>query len=339
MADGTAMRAPRVDPAGRPLEGRARQAALAGGILCAWLVAIVAIAPVMAGASPALRSGALTVLSALIWLVTEDVGGRRGRVWPASALAIAGSLSLGFAAVSAVPGLRAAPPADVVAVISGGAAVGMAAFLFRFRLPGLVSPVITFSLVALFLAVVGADGIGRVEGLSARGVLAALIDTPWIAALAGLAGAAAVAFARRLDFGTDDFGLASARPLHVVGAGVAALVAGRAAAALPAGLDLAALAAIWAVAFLWALRINRVAVLVAIHLGIGKPLVLAVAAPLGLAPGPAGWTALFVAALLADLALWLPLHQRSVARGWTLGPGGRPPRPRPGWIWRYWPYA
>jgi hypothetical protein len=339
MADGTTMRAPRVDPAGRPLEGRARQAALAGGILAAWLAAIVALAPLMAGAPPSLRSATLAVLSALIWLVTEDVGGRRGLVWPASALAIAGSLSLGFAAVSAVPGLRAAPPAETVAIISGGAAVGMAAFLFRFRLPGLVSPVITFSLVALFLAVMGTDGLGRVEGLSARGVLAALIDVPWVAALAGLAGAAGVAFARRLDFGKDDFGLASARPLHVVGAGVAALVAGRAAAVLPAGLDLAALAAIWAAAFLWALRINRVAVLVAIHLGSGKPLVLAVAAPLGLMPGPAGWTALFVGALLADLALWLPLHRMSVARGWTLGPGGRPPRPRAGWLWRYWPYA
>ncbi len=258
-------------------------------------------------------------------------------VWPASALAIAGALSLGFAAVSALPGPHT--PAGATALIAGTAAAGMAAFLFRFRLPGLVSPVITFCIVALFLTVTGPEGLGRVEGLSARGILAALIDRPEVAALAGLAGAAAMAIARRLDFHADDFALASARPLHVVGAGVAALVAGRAAATLPAAAALPVLLAMWAAAFLWGLRINRVAVLVAIHLGLGKSLVLAVAGPLGLHPGRETWPVLFLVTLVADLALWLPLHQMSLARGWILGPGGRPPRPRSGWIWHYWPYA
>ena len=337
MAEGTM--APRVDAAGRPLEGRARQAALAGAILVLWLAAVAALGPLTAGAAPALRPAGLVALSALIWLVTAEIGGRRGLVWPASALAIAGSLSLGFAAVTAMPGAQGAPPTMAVGIISGTAAVAMAAFLARFRLPGLVSPVITFCIVAIFLTVTGADGLGRVEGLSARGVLAALIDDPRVAGLAGLAGVAAMAVARRLDFGRDDFGLASARPLHVVGAGVAALVAGRAAAALPSGADAAALAALWVLAWPWGLRINRIAVLVAIHLAIGKPLVLSVLAPVGIVPGPAGWTALFAAALIVSLALWLPLHQMSVAHGWTLGPGGRPPRPRAGWMWRYWPYA
>lgn len=336
MANGEAIRAHRVDAAGRPLEGRARQAALAVAIILGWLGTISALFPLTEGTG-ASRAVSLAFLAALTWLATEYAGTRRGLVWPASALAIAGALSLGFAAEAALPGPRA--PADAIALIAGTAAAGMAAFLFRFRLPGLVSPVITFCIVALFLTVMGTDRLGRVEGLSARGILAALIDRPQVAAVAGLAGLAAIGLARRLDFGTDDFGLASARPLHVVGAGVAALVAGREVALLPAPLDLAVLLAIWAVAFAWGLRINRVAVLVAIHLGIGKPLVMSLAAPMGLHLGPRAWTALFVATLFADLALWLPLHQMSLARGWTLGPGGRAPRPRAGWMWRYWPYA
>lgn len=339
MSDRATARAARVDAAGRPLEGRARQAILAGGIISTWLATMGALGPLTDGTAPAVRPACLALLAAGAWLAAEHLGRRRGLVWPASALAIAGSLSLAIAAVTALPRLQGAPPAATVAVISGVASLSMSAFLFRFRLPGLVSPVITFAIVAIFLSVTGAEGLGRVEGLSARGVLAALIDNPLAAGLVGLAGLYAVRVARRLDFGTDDFGLASARPLHVVGAGVAALVAGRAAAALPAGLDAAVLGAIWAGAFLWALRINRVAVLVAIHLGIGKPLALSVLAPLGIQPGWEAWTALFTGALLADLALWLPLHQMSLARGWTLGPGGRPPRPRAGWVWRYWPYA
>ena len=43
--------------------------------------------------------------------------------------------------------------------------------------------------------------------------------------------------------------------------------------------------------------------------------------------------------LIADLVLWFRLHKFWLDRGWILGPGGRIPRPRKGWMWRYWPYA
>ena len=46
-------------------------------------------------------------------------------------------------------------PAPAAGVLTGAGP----AFLFRFRLPGLVSPVITFCIVALFLSVMGSDGL------------------------------------------------------------------------------------------------------------------------------------------------------------------------------------
>lgn len=339
MNDMPVIRAPRYDAAGRPLEGRRRQAVLALAIVAGWVVAMAALLALTAGGGAAVRVGSLGALAVAIWIATEWVGTRRGLVWPASALAVSGALTLGYLAIAAAPPAAKATPAAAVAVIAGTAAAGMAAYLVRFRLPGLVSPMITFSIAAAFLAVLGPDGLSRVEGLSARGILAALIGTPEVAGPTGLAALAAMFWARRLDLRGGEFGIASARPLHLIGAGVAALVAGRAAGALPWAAELAVLVALSVAAFAWAIRINRVGVLLAIHLAIGKPLALAVLAPAGVVPGWQGWTALFLAAIVADLALWLPLHQMSLARGWTLGPGGRAPRPRAGWIWRYWPYA
>ena len=33
------------------------------------------------------------------------------------------------------------------------------------------------------------------------------------------------------------------------------------------------------------------------------------------------------------------VYVEPLRNGWTLGPGGRIPEERPGWAWRYWPYA
>ncbi|MEL6998209.1 MAG: hypothetical protein AAFP68_08090, partial [Pseudomonadota bacterium] len=103
--------------------------------------------------------------------------------------------------------------------------------------------------------------------------------------------------------------------------------------------DIVLLLTVWIAAFYWALRINRVAVLCAVHLALMKPLILAVTAPTGWRPDIADWTAIILIILAFDLAVWPRVHRLSLSHGWTLGPGGRVPRERDGWVWRYWPYA
>ena len=266
------------------------------------------------------------------WLGAEAIGTWRAQIWPASALAIAGSMSLGFGVSMSTPEMRASIPSDALAIISATAAVSMTAFLFRFRLPELVSPIITFLVVALFLGLYGVDqqSFAEVEGLSARGILAALMKSPlWMAGF-GILGLMAVMFARRLDLKGDDFGVASARPLHLVGAGVLALVIGKALAVYPLPTDLILLLVVWIAAVYWALRINRVTVLVAIHLAMMKPLFLSVAGPTGWVPDVWEWSVILVAIIVFDLAVWPRLHHLSLHHGWTLGPGGRIPKERDG---------
>lgn len=333
------MTAPRVDPAGRPIGRRLAQALWSLGIVALWVALAVAIFRLTRGAPPERPAEAMAAVALAFWLATEAIGGRHGPVWPASALGITGAISAGFAASMAGPALRSAPPAEAMAVVSGTAALVMGLWLFRFRLPGLVSPVVTFAIVAVFLAVIGTDreGLAQVEGFSARGILAALIATPAAAASAGALGLAAAVLARRLDLKGDEFGLASARPLHLIGCGVAALVAGRALAALPGPADAAALMALALAGTAWALRINRFAVMVAVQLALARPLVTALSPDTTL--DPQGWAVLLTAVLAIDLAAWPLLHHVWLSRGWTLGPGARIPEPRPGLWWRYWPYA
>ena len=332
---------PRVDPAGRPLEGRTRQALTAVAIIFAWGGLIVLILWAHRGGDPSQPARLLAATGLLSWAACEMFGGRRGPVWPLSALAIAGALSLGYAA-----GLMARDFGDGhwvtgIATICGGSALAMLLFLFRFRLPGLVSPIVTFSVVALFLILYGADqeSLAKVEGFSARGVLAALMNSAWWAALFGMLAGAAVVLARWLDLNGDDFGVASARPLHLIGAGVSALVIGRVLVQFPWPFDMIALGLFWISAFYWALRINRVAVLVAMHFAIAKPTLLAFTTPLGWTPDLTEWTIMLTVVMVFDLAVWPRLHKVSLRHGWTLGPGGRVPEERPGWAWRYWPYA
>ncbi|MEM6546688.1 MAG: hypothetical protein AAF713_02975 [Pseudomonadota bacterium] len=331
-----------VDPAGRPLEGRRKQALVAFGILMGW---IVVTAGILAFSSDGLDSPApapwLTLVAILGWVGASHLTERLAMVWPASACGIVGSLSLGLAVEFGTRALRTGTLPENMAVISSVTAVAMGAFLFRFRLPGLVSPVVTFTIFAIFLGIYGTDpaGLQRVEGLSPRGILAALLETPHWSALAGVVAFAATVFARRLDMKGDDFGLAAARPLHIIGSGVFALVLGRALAALPQPVDTLALTAAWLGAFVWALRINRVAVLCAIHLAMARPIVLAVAEPFGITPGIEVWSAVITGIIVMDLALWPLCHKQSLRRNWTLAPGGLIPRERKGWVWRYWPYV
>ncbi|MEM9058890.1 MAG: hypothetical protein AAGD13_00380 [Pseudomonadota bacterium] len=318
-----------------------RQALVAVAILFCWFAILALFFWATRGADRSIVSVFMFSLAGVSWLGAEAVGTWRAQVWPASAMAIVGSLSLGFGVSMSTPEMRAAIPSDALATISAVAAIAMLAFLARFRLPGLVSPIITFLVVALFLGLYGVDqeSLAKVEGLSARGILSALMNSPLWAAAFGVLGLSSVLLARRLDLKGDDFGVASARPLHLIGAGVLALVIGRALAIYPFPTDLITLLIVWIAAFYWSLRINRVAVLCAIHLALMKPLVLAVTGPVGWRPDLSEWSVIVLVILIFDMAVWPRLHQLSLSMGWTLGPGGRVPRERDGWVWRYWPYA
>jgi hypothetical protein len=336
------MRPARVDPAGRPLENRRRQGAQAIGIVAGWFVLISVIMWATGGAH---HSDApvpwMLGLGVVCWATAEHVAGRRGLVWPGSALAIVGSLSAGLGFSVITPELRLGPVEVRFAILSGTAAFMMTLYLFRFRLPGLVSPVVTFTIVALFLGLYGADPerLREVEGFSPRGILAAMMRSPvWVAGF-GLLSAVAVVLARRLDLKGDDFGLASARPLHVIGAGVLALVVGRGLALLPQPLDLILLAAEAAAVVVWALRINRIGVMFTALLAMTRPMVLAITGPLELTLGRADWAWILIAVCVIGFFAWPALHEQSLRHNWTLGPGGRIPQPRPNWWWRYWPYA
>ena len=331
----------RVDPAGRPIEGRGRQAVTAILIILGWIGLVVLILWAHRGLDPLQPARLLGATGLMTWAACEMFGGRQGPIWPISALGIAGSLSLGYAGGLSARAMYDPDGLAGMAVISGVSAVAMLAFLFRFKLPGLVSPIITFSVVALFITLYGADqnSIARVEGLSPRGILAALMDSVWAVAIFGILGAWAMVLARRLDLSGDDFGIASARPLHLVGAGVTALVLSRILIQFPFPFAMISLGLVWIAAYYWALRINRVAVLIAIHFAIAKPMLLAVMIPLGWVPNMEEWSVMLAVVFVFDLAVWPRLHQLSLAQNWTLGPGGRVPTERPGWVWRYWPYA
>jgi len=332
-----------IDPAGRPLEKRRQQALIAAGIVIAWIFTISFVFWATSegpGLTPAPIPW-LMAMGVLSWAAAEQVGTRKGLVWVASAFGIVGPLSFGFAASLLTPELRTAPPEQSLAAVAGTAAFFMALFLFRFRLPGLISPVVTFTVVTIFLAFRGTDpeSLRRVEGFSPRGILAALLDQPLWAALVGALAFLAVVFARRMDLHGDDFGLATARPLHLIGAGIAALVFGRMLGTLPAPLDLVTLAATWIGAFLWAMRINRFGVVCTIHLAIAKPMLHSVLDPFGVWLSFREFSWAITAILVFNLAIWPWLHERSLRANWTLGPGGRIPRRRNGFWWRYWPYA
>ena len=333
----------RVDMAGRPLTNRRRQALQALGIVVAW-IAVMVVLFWIAGDGPG-KAHAVTpylfVTGAGTWLLAENIAGKHGLIWPGSALGVVGSISVGLATSVLTPELRAAPPAQQIAVLSGTSALVMALFLWRFRLPGLISPVVTFTVVALFLGLYGVDAehLRQVEGFSPRGILAAMMTSHPIVAVFGTLSAAAVVLARWNDYNGDDFGLACSRPLHVIGGGIFALILGRWLGMLPWPLSLAALSAAWIAATVWALRINRIAVMFAMHLAVIRPIGLAIMHPFGWTLDRNGWATVVTLLLFAEMFAWPWLHEASLRRGWTLGPGRRIPQPQKNWWWRYWPYS
>ena len=335
-------RVARVDPAGRPLEGRRRQGIQAIGIVVGWIFLVSMILWATGGT----RQSAAPVpwmlgMGVLAWALAEQVAGRRGLVWPGSALAIVGSLSMGLGASIITPELRLGQPEMRLAIISGVAAICMFGYLFRFRLPGLVSPVVTFSIIALFLGFYGLDParVAELEGFSPRGILAAMLSSKVAVVCFTTLSTAAVFAARWLDLKGDDFGLAAARPLHLVGAGVLALIVGRWLSMLPAPLDGIMLVAAWAGVTVWSLRINRIGVMFTAILAMAKPTIVALGVTFGFTFERSDWGWYFPLILVAVIAIWPWLHEQSLRRNWTLGPGGRIPTPRNNWYWRYWPYS
>lgn len=329
----TVARSPRVDPAGRPLEGRRRQALQAGAIVVVWVALMAAIFRI-AGDATGLCLLAIGILS---WPATDVVAGRKGLVWTGSALAIVGALSVGMGLSALTSEMRHAVPSLRFAVVTGASALVMGALMLRHRLPGLVSPTVTFTIVALFFGLYGADParLAEVEGFSARGILAAMLQSPWAVAIFVTLSGSAVLAGRWLDLNGDDFGLAAARPLHLIGIGILALVIGRWLAMLPAPADLVALVAAWLAATVWALRINRFAVMVTAQLAMAKPLFLAA----GFVPAREDWLWLLPTLLIAQFLAWPRLHAAAMDRSFIRGPGGRAPRPQEWRWWRYWPYA
>jgi len=340
-------RALMIDPSGRPLKNAGFEAVFALGLVFVWMVIIAFVFYLMRrsgdmGAAQGWPFFSLAGLCCLCWAFAEHIVGRRYLVWPGSALGVLGPMSLGFAIALSTPELRTGPFQLRLAITATVAGVAMIPFLFRFKLPGLVSPIITFSLVGLFLGLYGADmeRMREVEGFSPRGIIAALMTQPLFGALFGALALGATWLARTLDRRGNNFELAAARPLHLIGAGVVALVIGRILAMLPAPGDIAALSLLWVAAIVWTLRVNRVAVMFATHFAMAKPLIKAVAAAMGAGLDLWDWTVILGLILIVDLAIWPPLHRLSRRLDWTRGPGWRrPPLDREGWFWRYWPYA
>jgi len=333
-----------IDPSGRPLENAGFEAAYALAIVVAWVVIVGAIFAFLgqteaeAGPWP---SAALLVLTGVSWGLAEVIARRQGLIWPGSALGIVGPLSLGYAVALSTPELREGPFQDRLAMVAFTAGLAMVPFLFRFRLPGLVSPIITFTLFGIFLSLYGTnmEKLREVEGFSPRGIIAALLTEAWVGILFGVLAFSATVMARRLDLRGDNFGLAAARPLHLIGAGIVALVAGRVLALLPGPFDLITLGLAWLAAIAWTMRVNRVAVMFACHFAMAKPAVFAITERMGVTLTLEQWSILLTYVILFDMLIWPFLHYWSAKIGWTLGPGGRAPPDRPGALWRYWPYA
>jgi len=74
-------------------------------------------------------------------------------------------------------------------------------------------------------------------------------------------------------------------------------------------------------------------------LAMTRPIVIAIIGPMGLYLDRSDWVWLLLAICVGGMAAWPWMHEQSLQRGWTLGPGGRIPQPRNNWWWRYWPYS
>jgi hypothetical protein len=95
----------------------------------------------------------------------------------------------------------------------------------------------------------------------------------------------------------------------------------------------------WVVITVWALRINRIGVMLTAQLAMTRAIVIAIIGPMGLYLDRGDWVWILLGICVFGMAAWPWMHEQSLRRGWTLGPGGRIPQPRNNWYWRYWPYS
>ena len=306
-----------------PRRRRGREVLVSVACLTGWMTALMLLAAF--GGNDATRSvlagAGMVGLFAAAWAL----GARfvdRGMVFPPAILGIVGPVALGYALplLNRGPGLLSEDHWPTM--ICAGAALGMTVFLFRLRLAALVSPIITFTVIALFLGLRGAspEAIRELEGFSPRGILAALVGEPVYMAVFGTLALAALAFARWLDLTAQEFGMRSAKPLHIVGAGVTALICGRLAAALPTPADLAVLAILFALAMAWALRVDRLAVMATAFFALARPLILTLLPLTGGTMDHRDWIVAHMAVLGVGFFLWPVIRKRTVRAGFTRRP-------------------
>ncbi|MEO1469706.1 MAG: hypothetical protein AAFV86_11645 [Pseudomonadota bacterium] len=217
----------------------------------------------------------MLVAGVVTWILAEWLVRRRKMIWPGSMLGLLGPVSFAIALSLSTPEFRALPGLQYICLIYSATTVGMLIYAWRFRLAGLISPIVTFSVISLFLYFKGhkPENWAQIEGFSPRGFLAAFIDNPMNIVFFGGLAALGMIKARQLDLFGDWFALQAARPLHIICSAIVALIIGRWAEALPMGIDLVALLVLFAAGFLWALRIDRMPVMVAIWLAMARPLV------------------------------------------------------------------
>ncbi|MEL6576636.1 MAG: hypothetical protein AAFQ81_12175 [Pseudomonadota bacterium] len=257
------------------------------------------------------------------WVMAEWLVRRRGMIWPGSMLGLLGPASFALAISLSTPTLRGLPGLEYITVIYSATTIGMMIYAYRFRLAGLISPIVTFSVISLFLFFKGskAENWGQIEGFSPRGFLAAFIDQPWSMAFFGTLALLGMIKARWLDLYGDWFGLQAARPLHVISTAIVALIVGRLAEMLPNGIDIAVLLFLFVAGFLYAMRIDRLPVLVAIWLAMARPLVVNVVYQAGyvMTVFELAWG--ITAVVSFGLVLWGYTRQRYfVPCGWTMQP-------------------
>ncbi|MEM9783249.1 MAG: hypothetical protein AAF899_12330 [Pseudomonadota bacterium] len=265
----------------------------------------------------------MLVAGVTTWILAEWLVKRRGMVWPGSMLGLLGPVSFAIALSLSTEAFRQMPGLHYICLIYSATTIGMMVYAYRFRLAGLISPIVTFSVISLFLFFKGHDpqNWGQIEGFSPRGFLAAFIDQPLNIAFFGGLAALGMIKARQLDLFGDWFSAQAARPLHVICSAIVALIVGRWAEALPPMLDLIALLALFAAGLLWAMRIDRLPVLVAIWLAMARPLVVVIAQTLDvpLTIWELGYGITAVTAF--GMVLWGMTRQRFfVPTGWTMQP-------------------
>lgn len=305
----------------RPLHSWWRQAGCTILMMILWLTALKIVFELFGDTRNPSADAVIPLigLAVMTWPVAKFFMDKWDYMWPATMLGLLGPICFGFAVAFSTEDLRALPPDQAMAVVAGAASIGMLVYCVRFTLAGLVSPIVTFAIVSVFLLIKGMsrEALYSVEGFSPRGLLAGLIDHPLAALGAGIVAFIAVVVARWLELNGRAFGVESARPLHLIGGGIVALVAGRFALMLPAPLDKLALVALFLVVIVWALRIERIAVMLTCHVALVAPIMLTIFG--GRVPSE---QILCVAAAVVGtgMVIWGRGRRYSVALGWTRQP-------------------